>query len=366
MKISDPVYKISLSITTPKEPDALTGYNCEFCKKDNVNSLCGRCKRVAYCDGICQKAHWAKHKLLCEKEMKPQIPFSLSEGKVDHDMNTLNYTTVFLRFPHLYIDMMKDPKDLKNPTKLLLLGPGLIIPKELGETQEGLKDEIYCPQLSELGFLYPKAKLTVMERAGKIFDLLVKAAQEGKLAYRKGLASQTLKKNNFFRNPEGYRKLEELINKAGNYPLSEIREGDIATQALSNEFNVIVATKVLMHAVSAAEDKCKNREERVAAAVNLLSNCFSGLKRNGKLFLDKESVDSFISLSNMNLTELLTRVKEKLQLKNDIKWELIPHDIKEKNSETGRYYLTSVACRTSCIVTDTDDIYKFTVPSALK
>lgn len=45
-------------------------YNCEYCKKENVSALCGRCKRVAYCDQNCQKTHWATHKVFCQSAEK--------------------------------------------------------------------------------------------------------------------------------------------------------------------------------------------------------------------------------------------------------------------------------------------------------
>jgi hypothetical protein len=30
-------------------------------------SLCGRCRKVAYCSEQCQKAHWPGHKKFCKK-----------------------------------------------------------------------------------------------------------------------------------------------------------------------------------------------------------------------------------------------------------------------------------------------------------
>jgi len=41
---------------------------CGFCYKGGVNfSFCGRCHKVAYCGGECQKNDWPAHKQVCSK-----------------------------------------------------------------------------------------------------------------------------------------------------------------------------------------------------------------------------------------------------------------------------------------------------------
>jgi len=41
---------------------------CALCRATGTTlSLCSRCKRVWYCNSVCQKAHWKKHKKICEQ-----------------------------------------------------------------------------------------------------------------------------------------------------------------------------------------------------------------------------------------------------------------------------------------------------------
>ena len=63
MIVNSPAHGASIS-------DTIKSYNCEACKKENVSSLCGRCKKVAYCDRDCQKTHWTAHKAFCQSEEK--------------------------------------------------------------------------------------------------------------------------------------------------------------------------------------------------------------------------------------------------------------------------------------------------------
>lgn len=45
-------------------PDTNIKY-CGACEKADANKLCGRCKKVNYCNRECQVAHWAAHKVFC-------------------------------------------------------------------------------------------------------------------------------------------------------------------------------------------------------------------------------------------------------------------------------------------------------------
>ncbi|MCE5293327.1 MAG: zinc finger MYND domain-containing protein [Chlamydiales bacterium] len=38
---------------------------CGACEKANASKLCGKCKKVNYCNRECQVAHWAAHKVFC-------------------------------------------------------------------------------------------------------------------------------------------------------------------------------------------------------------------------------------------------------------------------------------------------------------
>jgi hypothetical protein len=43
-------------------------YICSNCKKSRIKAFsCSICKKVKYCDSICQKNHWKKHKNECKK-----------------------------------------------------------------------------------------------------------------------------------------------------------------------------------------------------------------------------------------------------------------------------------------------------------
>lgn len=39
---------------------------CAACARAGAGSLCGSCLSAAYCDAGCQRAHWAKHKVVCK------------------------------------------------------------------------------------------------------------------------------------------------------------------------------------------------------------------------------------------------------------------------------------------------------------
>lgn len=330
---------------------------CESCNKEGAKAICGRCKKVVYCNRECQKAHYRAHKALCINTVNPPV-----------SLNTLESTTSFLRFPHLYLDMLKVSVDARANAKVLLLGPGIRVPKELGETDPLLQDQIFCPQLFELMIVHPHANVTVMEKGGTVFDLLNQAFKEQKLSYPPTYAERTLQLNNFDGNKAGYEELGRLIcNPDENYKPGTItfERRDIATEAVAKEFDVIVATKILRYIATDAEKNCKDDKGKVAAAVNVLSHCFSGLNATGKLFVDKQSMDFLMVSAKLNLDALLARVKEKLKLESDIQYELIPHDVRnQKDPQTGHHFLLTMATSTLGLKTETDDIYKFTFKRA--
>ncbi len=40
---------------------------CSFCKQPmDKPQRCGKCKKARYCNQICQKKHWATHKVYCK------------------------------------------------------------------------------------------------------------------------------------------------------------------------------------------------------------------------------------------------------------------------------------------------------------
>lgn len=339
-------------------------YYCGSCEKPKASKLCGRCKKVYYCDATCQKTDWvARHKKSCQapEKTKDTTGFIPSKSEPVHKLNALHNTTSFFRFPHLYLDMMKTPLEVRNESSLLLIGPGVMSAKDLGETNEKCRDAIYCPQLQELMMLYPQSPFTIWERTGEVFNTLEKSWS--RIVYPKGYAAYTLTKNDF-KNPQNYKSLMEVLknftwsNKSNKL---EFAENDISKQSITKKYGVIVATKVLLHSASEAMSSGK-REDRIPIAVNLLANYFSGLQTNGKLYIDKESIDLLLDLSELKLKELLQKVKDKLTIKNEIQSEIIPHDLKTKDPETGRYDLiTVVGNKSFYLMIDTDDIYKFTI-----
>jgi len=40
---------------------------CRWCGKDGVAQLCGLCRESPYCDEVCQRSHWPRHKRDCCK-----------------------------------------------------------------------------------------------------------------------------------------------------------------------------------------------------------------------------------------------------------------------------------------------------------
>ena len=49
---------------------------CEHCGKVGARARCGRCKKVFFCDGRCQRKGWPKHKLSCGTKAKPPAKLS--------------------------------------------------------------------------------------------------------------------------------------------------------------------------------------------------------------------------------------------------------------------------------------------------
>ena len=39
--------------------------SCSWCATPGAPSLCGACRRVSYCDKVCQTSDWRRHKLCC-------------------------------------------------------------------------------------------------------------------------------------------------------------------------------------------------------------------------------------------------------------------------------------------------------------
>ena len=42
---------------------------CARCEKQDCSNRCSACKQVYYCSRSCQAAHWATHKLQCNKTL---------------------------------------------------------------------------------------------------------------------------------------------------------------------------------------------------------------------------------------------------------------------------------------------------------
>lgn len=63
---------------TGSEP---TCQRCTYCTRRNPPKRCGSCRSVTYCDELCQKEDWPKHKLLCSilsKNPPPDIRIASS------------------------------------------------------------------------------------------------------------------------------------------------------------------------------------------------------------------------------------------------------------------------------------------------
>lgn len=43
-----------------------TSMQCGHCTLKGATRMCGRCKKVSYCDQECQKKDWASHKKVCQ------------------------------------------------------------------------------------------------------------------------------------------------------------------------------------------------------------------------------------------------------------------------------------------------------------
>ncbi|XP_072023222.1 ubiquitin carboxyl-terminal hydrolase 19-like [Amphiura filiformis] len=64
-------------------PPALNRCSNSMCRKDRVGDhvlkRCTKCLRAAYCDQMCQKEHWASHKITCKRRPEPVgSPFMIS------------------------------------------------------------------------------------------------------------------------------------------------------------------------------------------------------------------------------------------------------------------------------------------------
>ena len=69
---ASPLYSDWVHDFTPKPRRPLVSFtpvgagNCAHCKSVKRDmKRCGRCKSVLYCNSLCQKAHWVKHKDSC-------------------------------------------------------------------------------------------------------------------------------------------------------------------------------------------------------------------------------------------------------------------------------------------------------------
>lgn len=56
-----------LELYNPKHA-SLRPKRCENCQKQDLNfKVCSRCRQAYYCDPECQKAHYPRHKQVCQK-----------------------------------------------------------------------------------------------------------------------------------------------------------------------------------------------------------------------------------------------------------------------------------------------------------
>jgi hypothetical protein len=52
---------------------------CGYCGKQNAEAVACPCRRIRFCDEVCQRAAWPEHKLVCNKQKPSKDPFRVGD-----------------------------------------------------------------------------------------------------------------------------------------------------------------------------------------------------------------------------------------------------------------------------------------------
>lgn len=269
------------------------------------------------------------------------------------------YGTVFCRFPHMYSRMMEIPLLSRTGAHVLVVGPGFISARDQGETNPKFQDAVYFPQLFELLYLFPGAYMTAMDKAGPVLDALrLKFSTGVHVMALEGVCKAALTTfNTFSRNVEKYENLAEIMRGTPKDPAKvSIMEGDITKIGSNAKFDVIVATKVLRYIPQ--QYAVESPEEGREIAIKALSHLFSALESGGKLYVDEESINILVGISNTDLDQLLEIVRKDFHLAS-IACKVVHHDATREKD--GLYWIESPATTKKSIGMPTDNIHEFTL-----
>ncbi len=274
------------------------------------------------------------------------------------EMNEMHYTTGLLRFPHLYEHILSTMTFRQRyQAHVCIIGPGMLCPEEVEEQVPGFENTIIVPQLSESGQLFPKSKRIVIEKPGKVWDLLMETESSTRfIAYPQIWGLNVLKENNFNAKAKGYPLLTNLMQED---PVQKSSTGggetkyrlfDLDKCPLTARFDVIFLTKVLCHIV---EEDPKN-------AQTIFINSLKGLKKSGKLYIDEMSLNNLAALANMSIPNLLKFLEN--QLNNNLQATFIPHHVVGNNLE-GIPVICHTISKNRMNKTQTDNIYEIKLRS---
>lgn len=269
------------------------------------------------------------------------------------EMNQTHYTTGLLRFPQLGEWILSTMSFRQRyQAHVCIIGPGVICPEEFEEQVPGFENTIIVPQLSESVQLFPKSTRLVIEKPGKVWDLLMQTEDQTRfIAYPQIWGLNVLKENKFQPEAKNYPLLTKLMQEdpvqkgfTGSGE-TKYRLFDLEKSPLKSIFDVVFLTKVFCHIVH--EDP-KN-------APTIFINVLKGLKKDGKLYIDEMSLNDLAALVNMSIPQLLQSFGK--QLNKNVQANFIPHHVIGDNLDEIPVICHSVAKRLALKI-QTDNIYE--------
>jgi hypothetical protein len=221
--------------------------------------------------------------------LPPQASMMIRSGlpaqDILYDVISGGWTTGYMRYPHMYLDLSKKiSQSLVH--NILLLGAGLM---------EDPSGSVQCPQLYELGAVAKGAKITVLDNDPKVTAILKANINPPHTAERPmrydGHVLPYLGEANEFTPPDEYHSLCDNMRSGMERFLKnarvQVEEGDLCTYTCSpRRYGVIVATNSYSNVLRCTDpDPIETKPK-----LDVLARYVGLLRTGGTLYLDEPAL----------------------------------------------------------------------------
>lgn len=276
--------------------------------------------------------------------------------------------TVCMRYPHMILDLMKMPIENRTNKKMCILGPSVMVPSEMYPENTNFTVEVMSPQLSEMRDILIGGNVHLVDSDPEVIAKIDKAESDRLFCYPYGLALDALARADL-KDRAKYAVLFEHLKESsrdGHIHLTSTKVSsfvrDIAKKGLEEEkFDFVIATKIIRYPALLTKDGDLKRIDKI------LLNLFQGLKKNGLLYIDKESLDILSGKAKITLEDLIKRIARLARIK--LQHEILEHDVQHRSPSTGEAIIAQLISdpnkqndkkKLFLHYVSTDHIFKFT------